>query len=249
MSGHSKWATIKRKKGALDAKRGQVFTKLIRELTVAAKTGGADPDGNPRLRLAIDKAKAANMPSKNIDTAIAKGAGTMEGVSYEEVMYEGYAPGGIALIVEGSTDNKNRTLGEIRNILEKNGGNLGTSGSVAWIFKACGMITVEKSTANEDELMEIALEAGADDFSPEEDVYEIKTAFESFESVRQALIAKSVKISNAELTKIPQNTIKVEGAQAGKVLRLVELLEDHDDVQHVYANFDIDEKEMELLTK
>jgi YebC/PmpR family DNA-binding regulatory protein len=248
VSGHSKWATIKRKKGALDAKRGQVFTKLIRELTVAAKNGGADPDGNPRLRLAIDKAKAANMPSKNIDTAVAKGAGTIEGVTYEDVFYEGYAPGGIAIIVEGSTDNKNRTLGEIRNLLEKNGGNLGTSGSVAWMFKSCGLITVDKSTAQEDELMEVALEAGAEDMAVEEDVFEITTAFEEFETVRQALLAKGVKINNAELTKIPQNTIKVEGIPASKVLRLVELLEDHDDVQHVYANFDIDDKEMDKLT-
>ncbi len=249
MSGHSKWATIKRKKGALDAKRGQVFTKIIREITMSAKIGGGDPNGNPRLRLAIDKAKASNMPAKNIDTAIAKGTGTLEGVSYEEVTYEGYGPGGIAIYIEATTDNKNRTVSEIRHLLEKNGGNLGQSGSVGWIFKTMGFITVDKKAIGEDALMEIALEAGAEDMSVEDDAYEIKATTENFEAVRKALEAAKIPVLSAEITKNPSNTVKVEGDQAGKVLKLVELLDDHDDVQHVYANFDIDEKEMSSLAE
>lgn len=247
MSGHSKWATIKRKKGALDAKRGQVFTKIIREITMAAKLGGGDPDGNPRLRLAIDKAKENNMPAKNIDTAIAKGTGTLEGVSYEEVTYEGYGPAGVAIIIEATTDNKNRTVSEIRHLLEKNGGNLGQNGSVAWIFKNMGFITVDKKAIAEEELMEIVLEAGADDISVEDDVYEIQTAPDKFEAVRKALESKKIPTTSAEITKDPQNTIKVAGEQASKVVKLVELLDEHDDVQHVYANFDLDEKEMASL--
>jgi YebC/PmpR family DNA-binding regulatory protein len=247
VSGHSKWATIKRKKGALDAKRGQVFTKVIREITMASKIGGGDPNGNPRLRLAIDKAKENNMPAKNIETAIAKGTGKLEGISYEEVTYEGYAPGGVALFIEATTDNKNRTVSEIRHLLEKGGGNLGQNGSVAWIFKTTGLITVDRKAIDEDALMELVLDAGAEDMTAEDDAYEIKVAPEKFEAVRKALEAKKIPALSAEITKAPQNTVKVTGDQAGKVLKLVEQLDDHDDVQHVYANFDIDEKELSKL--
>ncbi|OGJ86082.1 MAG: transcriptional regulator [Candidatus Raymondbacteria bacterium RifOxyA12_full_50_37] len=247
MSGHSKWATIKRKKGALDAKRGQVFTKIIREITTAARLGGGDPDGNPRLRLAVDKAKENNMPAKNVETAIAKGSGTLEGVSYEENTYEAYAAGGVAVIIEALTDNKNRTVSEIRHIIEKGGGNLGTSGSVAWMFKSQGSIVVAKSAIGEDQLMELVLEAGADDMEVSDDAYEIKTAQENYHQVKMALEAKKIPIISSAITKAPSNTVKVSGPEASKVLKLIEALEEHEDVQNVYANFDIDEKELETL--
>jgi len=247
VSGHSKWATIKRKKGALDAKRGQVFTKIIREITTAARLGGGDPDGNPRLRLAVDKAKENNMPAKNVETAIAKGSGTLEGVSYEENTYEAYAAGGVAVIIEALTDNKNRTVSEIRHIIEKGGGNLGTSGSVAWMFKSQGSIVVAKSAIGEDQLMELVLEAGADDMEVSDDAYEIKTAQENYHQVKMALEAKKIPIISSAITKAPSNTVKVSGPEASKVLKLIEALEEHEDVQNVYANFDIDEKELETL--
>ncbi|MFH0921316.1 MAG: YebC/PmpR family DNA-binding transcriptional regulator [Fibrobacterota bacterium] len=247
MSGHSKWATIKRKKGALDAKRGQAFTKIIREITVAAKNGGGDPGGNPRLRLAIDKAKSNNMPAKNIENAIAKGTGQLEGVNYEEVTYEGYGPQGVAVFLEVLTDNRNRTVSEIRNLLTKNGGNLGESGSVAWIFKTMGLITVDAKVVDEDTLMETVLEAGAEDMENDGDTYEIKCPPDKFDAVKKVLEAKKIPIIEAEITKVPQNTIKLEGAAASKMVRLMETMEDHDDVQNAYANFDIDEKEMTQL--
>ena len=247
MSGHSKWATIKRKKGALDAKRGQMFTKIIREITVASKNGGGDPNGNPRLRLAIDKAKAGNMPAKNIENAIAKGTGQLEGVVYEEITYEGYGPQGVAVFIEALTDNRNRTVSEIRNLFTKNGGNLGESGSVAWIFKTTGLITVDAKGVDEDALMEIALDAGADDVENEGDAFEITCAPDKFEAVRKVLAEKKIIVTEAEITKVPKTTIKLEGNAAGKMLKLMETMEDQDDVQHVYANFDIDDKEMSKL--
>jgi YebC/PmpR family DNA-binding regulatory protein len=250
VSGHSKWATIKRKKGAADAKRGRVFTKIIREITVAARQGGTDPESNPRLRLALQNAKAANMPSKNIDSAIAKGSGKLDGgVSFDEAVYEGYGPGGVALLIDVVTDNRNRTVSELRYILSKNNGNLGEGGSVAWMFETRGMIVVGRDKIGEEELMELVLDAGAEDMETTDDAYEIKALPENFEKVRQALEQKGVPMVSAEISKVPKNTIKVDGENAGKVLRLMETIEDQDDVQHVYSNFDIDEKEMEKLAR
>lgn len=244
MSGHSKWATIKRKKGANDAKRGKLFNKLIKEITVAAKMGGDDLEANARLRMAAEKAKANNMPQKNIDNAIAKGAGKLEGVNYEEVNYEGYAAGGVALLINVLTDKANRTVAEIRHLITKHGGNLGESNCVAWMFNSKGMLVVEK-TMDEDSMMELVLEAGADDMETEGDAYEITTSVENFENVKKAIAEKNIKIIEASITKIPENTIKVEGDTAQKVLKLMDALEDHDDVQNVYANFDMNEQEME----
>jgi len=244
MSGHSKWHSIKHKKAAQDAKRGKLFTKIIRELSVAARMGGADPDVNPRLRKAISDAKGINMPADNIKKAIMKGTGQLEGVSYEEVVYEGYGPGGVAIYVEVMSDNKNRTVSELRYIFSKNGGNIGESGCVAWMFKRKGYIVVERSKASEDDLLEIATEAGAEDLREDGSNYEIFTPPEDYEKVVESLKGNSIEIAASNLGYIPQNYIKLEGKQALRLLRLMEELEDHDDVQHVWANFDIDEEEI-----
>lgn len=246
MSGHSKWATIKRAKGAKDAARGKLFSRLIKEITIAARAGGGDPDGNPRLRLAIDKAKGSNMPADNIKRAIQRGTGEIEGMAYEELMYEGYGPGGIAVLLEAITDNKNRTVAEIRHIFSKNNGNLAENGSVSWKFSRKGVITVPKNYS-EDDLMMIALEAGAEDMTTEEDAFEITTAIGDLETVRAALIEKNIEISDSGPQMVPQNTMKVEGKDAENVLKLIEALEEHDDVQNVYADFDIDESVMQSI--
>lgn len=248
MSGHSKWATIKRKKEKTDAERGKVFTRLIKELTVAARHGGGDPNGNPRLRTAILAAKAANMPAANIDRAIKKGTGELPGVTYEEVSYEGYGPGGVAVLVEVATDNKNRTVSEIRHIFTRNNGNLGEVGCVGWMFEKRGLVDVDKDQVEEDKLLEIVLEAGAIDMRPEKDYYEIVTPYNRFEAVRQALDQNKIKYSSAELTMLPQTTVKLEGKEAEQMLKLMEGLEEHDDVQKVYANFDIAEEIMEKMS-
>jgi YebC/PmpR family DNA-binding regulatory protein len=242
MSGHSKWSTIKRKKGALDAKRGKLFTKLIKELTIAAREGGGDPTGNPRLRLAIDNAKAANMPADNVERAIKKATGELEGATISELTYEGYGPGGVAILVEVATDNKNRTVAEVRHIFSKQGGNMGESGSVAWMFEKKGVISLPKQNKNEDEIMEIVLNAGAEDLQSEDEFYEIQTDIESFEPVRKALAEKKLNLDNASLQWIAKNTINVEGENAEKMMKLIEGLEDCDDVQNVYSNADFDEE-------
>ena len=240
MSGHSKWATIKHKKGALDAKRGAIFTKLIREITVAAKNGGGNPDSNPRLRTVLGKAKEANMPADNIERAIKKGTGELPGVVYEEVAYEGYASGGVAILIEALTDNKNRTTSEIRNILEKKGGNMSGAGSVAWQFHKKGLIVVKKTAVDEEKLMTLVLDAGASDFISEKEVYEITTELQDFEKVKKAIMDAGIVTETAEVTRIPSATVKVATAgEAKSVLGLVEALEDNEDVQNVYANFDI----------
>ncbi|MFN3693874.1 MAG: YebC/PmpR family DNA-binding transcriptional regulator [Ignavibacterium sp.] len=241
MSGHSKWATIKRKKAALDAKKGKIFTKLIKEITIAARQGGGDPAGNPRLRLAIDNAKAENMPAENIERAIKKATGELEGVTYHELTYEGYGPAGVAMLVEVATDNKNRTVAEVRHIFSKHGGSLGETGSVAWMFERKGVITIPKQDKSEDDILAIVLDAGADDLQTEEEFYEITTTVENFESVRKALQENNLKVDNASLQWIAKNTIEVKGEDAEKVMKLIEALEDCDDVQNVYSNADIDE--------
>jgi YebC/PmpR family DNA-binding regulatory protein len=243
MSGHSKWATIKRKKAAQDAARGKIFTKLIKEIAIAARDGGGDPEGNPRLRLAIQNAKANNMPADNIKRAIQRGTGELPGVSYEEVTYEAYGPGGVALLIECVTDNKNRLVAELRHALERNNGKLAEAGSVAWAFQKKGVITVPRDY-NEDDVLSTILDAGAEDMRTEDDAYEITTPPETFEAVRKALEAKGIKVEQAEMQMVPQNTLKVEGKDAEHVLKLMEALEEHDDVQHVYSNFDIDVKIM-----
>jgi YebC/PmpR family DNA-binding regulatory protein len=245
MSGHSKWHTIKHKKGALDAKRGKLFTKLIREMTIAARIGGGDPDSNPRLRTAVDKAKASNMPSDNITRAIKKGTGELEGTTYEELLLEGYGPGGVAILVEGSTDNRNRTVSEIRHLFTKNGGNLGGAGSVAYMFKPKGVISIAADKTTEDKLMEIALEAGADDIQSESAGFTVYTSQQSFEAVRDAIQKAGIEPDEAEVKKIADNNIPLEGQKAQQLLKLVEALDDHDDVQSVWDNSDISEKEME----
>jgi YebC/PmpR family DNA-binding regulatory protein len=242
MSGHSKWATIKRKKAVTDSRRGKIFTQIIKEITIAAKSGGGDPSGNPRLRLAIDKAKSSNMPADNIKRAIMKGTGELPGVSYEDVTYEGYGPGGVALIIESVTDNKNRTVSEIRHLLERNGGKFGATGSVAWIFHKKGTIRTPKGAMTEDDMLSIVLDAGADDLRLDGDSFEITTSPEAFEAVKKAIEDQHIAIEEAEIHKVPENTVRVEGPDAEKVLKLMEALEEHDDTQHVYANFDIDEK-------
>ena len=239
MSGHSKWHSIKHKKGALDAKRGKLFTKLIKELTVAARTGGSDPNGNARLRKAIADAKAGNMPNDTIDRAVRRGSGEEGGVNYEEITYEGYGPGGVALLIEAMTDNRNRTVAEIRHIFAKNGGNLGESGSVGWLFEKKGYIVVDKAAKPEEELFDIAIEAGADDLRDDEDNFEIITSPENFEAVHAAIKSAGIEPQVAEVSMVPQNYIKLEGGNAQQMLRLMEALEDHDDVQKVSANFDI----------
>ena len=248
MSGHSKWSTIKRKKGKADAARGKIFTKLIKELTVAAREGGGDRDANARLRSAVQAAKAANMPASNIDKAIKKGTGELPGVSYDQVSYEGYGPGGVAVLVETLTDNKNRAVSDVRNIFARHGGNLGEVGCVGWMFDRRGVIQVDRGKVDEDQLLEIALEAGASDMTTEEDYFEVVTPFEKFDAVRKALEGKNILMNQAELTMIPQTTIKLEGRQAEQMLKLMEELEDHDDVQKVYANFDIAIEIMEQMS-
>ncbi len=239
MSGHSKWASIKHKKGAQDAKRGKLFTKIIRELTIAARQGGGDPATSPRLRLAIQRAKDSNMPANNIERAIKKGTGELEGVSLEEITYEGYAPGGVALLVHALTDNKNRTSSEVRKIFSKGGGNMAGQGAVNWIFEKKGYFVINKDTIEEDRLMSIVLEAGAEDLQTEESTYSVTSLPGDFEKVKDALEAKNIKLEVAELSMVPKNNIKVAGDTAKKVLSLIETLEEYDDIQNVYANFDI----------
>jgi YebC/PmpR family DNA-binding regulatory protein len=241
MSGHSKWATIKHKKGAADAKRGKVFTRLIKEITIAAKGGGGDPDGNPRLRTAILAAKAENMPAENIKRAIQRGTGELEGLSYEEIVYEGYGPGGVAIMVQVLTDNKNRAVSEIRHAFSKNNGNLGESGSVGYLFSKKGLIIVAKSAVSEEKLTEIALDAGAEDLSDEGDNWEVITDPRDFEPVLEAIKAARITPEHAEVTMIASNYLKLEGTQATAMMRLLEVLEDLDDTQNVYTNFDMDE--------
>lgn len=247
MSGHSKWSSIKHKKGAADAKRGKIFTKLIKEITVAARMGGGDPDGNPRLRSAIAAAKGENMPKENIERGIKKGTGELEGVSYEEASYEGYGPGGVAVLVDCLTDNKNRTVADIKHLFERHGGNLGEPGCVAWMFEQKGLMVFEKDKVDEEELFDLALEAGAEDVREEETEFEVITAPSDLESVKQAIDDAGLSYSLAEVTKIPQNTVKVEGKKAQQTLNLMQSIEDHDDVSHVYANCDIPDDVMEAL--
>lgn len=244
MSGHSKWATIKHKKGALDAKRGKIFTRLIKEITMAAK-GGGDPEKNPRLRTAIAAAKAENMPADNIKRAIQRGTGELEGATYEEITFEGFGPGGVAILVEVTTDNRNRTVSEIRHAFSKNGGNMGAAGSVAHMFSKKGDIVIPKSAAKEDDLMNIVLDAGADDLKDDGTSWEIITEPSAYESVLEAVKAAGLTPEVAEVGMIPQNYVKLEGQQASTMIRLLEALEDQDDVQHVYSNFDIDQAQLE----
>jgi YebC/PmpR family DNA-binding regulatory protein len=249
MAGHSKWANIKRRKGAVDAKRGQIFTKLIKEITVAARLGGGDQTGNPRLRAAIAAAKEVNMPKENIDRAIKKGTGELEGAIYEEITYEGYGPGGIAVLVECMTDNRVRTVADVRHAFSKSGGNLGESGCVAWMFDKKGSLLVDKATIDEDRLLEFALEAGAEDVVVEENEYQVLTAPDDFAEVREALVARDVQLSESSITMIPQNMVEVTDEKvARQILALLEKLEDHDDVQNVYANFDIPDQIMENIS-
>lgn len=245
MSGHSKWSTIKHKKGKTDAARGKVFTKIIREITSAAKIGGGDPNGNPRLRLAIDKAKDANMPNDNIERAIAKGTGGGEGITLEEVAYEGYGPGGVAIMVEAMTDNKQRTVADIRSLFSKGGGNMGSAGCVSYLFSKKGSLVFEKSAVDEEALAMEAIDAGAEDIHSEESTIEIVTTPENFEKVREHLKAKGFKLSSAEVTMVPSTTVKIAGEDAQKIIKLVSSLEDHDDVQDVHANFDIPDEILE----
>ena len=240
MAGHSKWKQIKRKKAITDAKRGAVFTRVIREITIAAKAGGGDPDGNPRLRTAIDAAKAENMPAENIDRAIKKGTGELEGVTYEEVIYEGYGPGGAAIMIEATTDNPTRTVADIRFIFSRNGGNLGATNSVAWMFDRKAQILLDASNVDEDTAMEAALDAGADDFVRDGDTFVVTAPPLQLHAVRDALAKKKLSVQSAEIARIPKNTVKVEAADAKKLLGLVEALEEMDDVAKVSSNFDID---------
>ena len=244
MAGHSKWHNIQHRKGAQDAKRGKIFTKVIKEISVAARIGGGDIDGNPRLRLAVQKAKEVNMPQENVTRAIKKGTGELEGVQYEETSYEGYGPGGVAIFMEVMTDNKNRTVGELRATLGKNGGNMGENGCVAWIFEQKGLITVKISEKGEEELLELAIDAGGDDMQSIDDYYEITTSVESFEPVRKAIEDADIKTQSSELTRIPQNTVNVEEKYCKSLLRLMDTLEEHDDIQRVYSNFDITDEIM-----
>ena len=242
MSGHSKWATIKRKKAATDSARGKVFTRLIKEISIAARDGGGDVDGNPRLRLSIQSAKAANMPADNIKRAIQKGTGELPGVSYEEITYEGYGPGGIAILINVVTDNKNRTVSEMRHLLSRNNGKFAEIGSVAWMFEKKGILNVVKENNSEDDVMSIVLDAGADDLRTEDTYFEVTTAPEAFYAVKKALEEKGLKIETAELQMVPKDTIKLEGKEAEQCLALMEALEEYDDTQDIFSNFDIDEK-------
>jgi YebC/PmpR family DNA-binding regulatory protein len=247
MSGHSKWASIKHKKGAIDAKRGKIFTKLIKELTVAARIGGGDPNGNARLRSAIASAKAENMPKDNIDRAIKKGTGELEGVNYEEVSYEAYGPGGVAILISCLTDNKNRTVADLKHIFDRHGGNLGEPGSVSWIFVKRGLIVFDQDKADEEKIMEIALDAGAEDVRQSGSQFEVVMATADFEKVKKAFDDAKLPYSLSEVTMIPQNTIRLEGKKAEQVLNLMEALEDNDDINHVYANFDIPDEVIEAV--
>ena len=247
MSGHSKWNTIRRKKEKVDAKRGKAFTKLIKAITLAARQTGGDPDINPALRLAIGNAKAANMPNDNIERAIKKGTGELPGVTYEETVYEGYGAGGVAILLDIYTDNKNRTLAEVRHTFSKNNGNMGSPGCVSWIFQPRGLFIFDKDKVGEEELLEAALSAGADDVTSEADTYEVFTDVEHFEQVKEAFHEMGLEYNFGEVTKLPSVTQKIAGREAEQVLRLVDILEDHDDVQHVYANFDIDDDVMEQI--
>jgi YebC/PmpR family DNA-binding regulatory protein len=245
MSGHSKWATIKHKKGALDAKRGKIFTRLIKEISIAAKNGGGDPDANPRLRGAILAAKSENMPQDNIKRAIQRGTGELPGATYEEFQLEGYGPGGVAILLEINTDNRNRTVSEIRHAFGKNGGNMAAAGAVAYLFHKKGDIIIAKAAAKEDDLMAIVLEAGADDLRDDGDNWEVLTPTATYEAVLEAVKKAGIEPVSASVTMIPQNYIKLEGSQAGTMIRLIEAFEEHDDVQNVHANFDIDQKVLE----
>ena len=248
MSGHSKWSSIKHKKGAADAKRGKIFSKLIKEITVAARMGGGDADGNPRLRTAIAAAKAENMPKDNITRAVKKGAGEIEGVSYEESSYEGYGPGGVAVLVDCLTDNKNRAVAEVKHQFERHGGNLGEPGCVAWIFEQKGLIVLEKDKVDEEQLLELALEAGAEDVKEGESEFDVITDPSEFETVKKAIDDAGMPHTLAEVTMIPKNTVKVEGKKAQQMLNLMQGLEDNDDVSHVYANFDISDEVLEAMS-
>ena len=247
MAGHSKWANIKHRKGREDAKRGKVFGKIVKELTVAARLGGGDPESNPRLRLSIDKARAANMPKDNIDRAVKKGSGESGGVEYEEIVYEGYGPGGVAVLVQVLTDNRNRIVAEVRHAFSKNQGNLGENGCVGWMFASKGYMAVEAAAVDEERILELALEAGAEDVRQSGDVWEVITAPDDFEAVRDALHAAGLELQSPEVTMLPQTAVKIEGKAVDQMLRLMEFLEDNDDVQSVYANFDIDDAEMERI--
>jgi YebC/PmpR family DNA-binding regulatory protein len=248
MSGHNKWSTIKHKKGAADAKRGKLFSKLIKEITVAARMGGGDLESNPRLRTAVNTARGANMPKENIDRAIKRGTGEIEGVSYEEITYEGYGPGGVAVMVEVLTDNKNRTVAEIRHQFDKHNGNLGETGCVSWMFDKRGIVVVSQEGLTEDDVMEVAIDAGAEDVKTEGDTFEISTNPADLETVRSAVEEKGWNIELAEISMVPQNTVTVEGKKAEQMLKMMDALEDHDDIQNVYANFDISEEEMMKAT-
>ncbi len=248
MSGHSKWHSIRHKKAKEDAKRGKIFTRLIRELQIAARLGGADPESNPRLRQAIITAKAANMPNDNIDRAIKKGAGESGSDSFEEISFEGYGPGGVALLVETMTDNRNRTVAEVRHLLDRHNGKMGETGCVSWMFEKRGIITVDKEDGDEDAVMEAALDAGAEDVKDEGGIWEVVTEQGDFETVKEAFDEKGIEVSMAEVTMIPQTTVELSGKEAEQMLKLMDSLEEHDDVQNVYANFDISEEEMEKLS-
>ena len=248
MSGHSKWAQIKRKKAVVDAKRGQVFTKIIKEITVAARLGGGDEDANPRLRQAVLSAKAANMPADNVKRAVQKGTGELPGISYEDAMFEGYGPGGVAIMVEVTTDNRKRTVAELRHLITKHGGNLGETGCVAWMFNKKGLITVEKNGVNNESLLDSILTGGGDDFSDEDDVYVVESTPDQMISVREQLEADGFSVISSEIMLTPQNSMSVEGETAKRVIQLLEALDDHDDVQKVSANFDFDDAEIEEVS-
>jgi YebC/PmpR family DNA-binding regulatory protein len=248
MSGHSKWSSIKHKKGAADAKRGKIFTKLIKELTVAARLGGGDPGGNPRLRTAILAAKAENMPKDNIERAIKKGTGELEGVSYEEVSYEGYGPGGVAMLIECLTDNKNRAVSDIKHMMDRHGGSLGEPGCVSWMFEQKGLIIVDKEKIDEEKLLDLALESGAEDVKEGEQEFEVLISPADFEAVKQAFDDAQISYSLAEVSMVPQNTVNLEGKKAEQMIKLMEALEDNDDISNVYANFDIPDEVMEALS-
>jgi YebC/PmpR family DNA-binding regulatory protein len=247
MSGHSKWSTIKRKKEKNDAQRGRIFTKLVKEITIAAREGGGNVNVNARLRTAVLTSRAENVPQANIDRAIARGTGELEGIMYEELTYEGYGPAGVAVLIEAMTDNKNRTTPEIRHAFSKNGGNIGDTGCVAWMFDQKGLIVVNKEGQDEDEIMMIALDAGAEDIQDEGDTFDVFTSPSEFESVRSQLIENGIEPLRAEISRIPQSTVAIEGQEAEQLLRLLEVLEEHDDVQNVYANFDMDDKVLEEM--
>ena len=248
MSGHSKWAQIKRKKAVVDAKRGQVFTKIIKEITVAARLGGGDEDSNPRLRHAVLSAKAANMPADNVKRAVQKGTGELPGISYEEAMFEGYGPGGVAIMVEVTTDNRKRTVAELRHLITKHGGNLGETGCVAWMFNKKGLMTVEKNGVNDESLLDSILTGGGDDFSDEDDVYVVESTPDQMISVREQLEADGFSVLSSEIMLTPQNSVSVEGETVKRVIQLLEALDDHDDVQKVSANFDFDDAEIEKVS-